>query len=227
MHVLLFDIDGTLIKTGGSGIEALRIAFAETFHCDPPAGIHTAGRTDRGIARDLFAHGSIEDSMVNWNRFRDAYVRHLADQLPRREGCVLPGVVQLLEELARRPDGALGLLTGNVFEGARLKLEHFGLDHYFAFGGFGGHYPERNAVAVEAIRAAHRVLDTEVLPERVWVIGDTTLDIDCARHFGARAVAVATGFQTREELASGQPDILLDDLRGAAQLLARLDEDSA
>jgi phosphoglycolate phosphatase-like HAD superfamily hydrolase len=224
MHVLLFDIDGTLIHAGGSGLRALKIAFAETFDRAPPAQIDTAGRTDRGIARDMFSRQSIEDSFHNWSRFRESYLRHLADQMPRRRGRVLPGVAWLLDQLAGRPDVATGLLTGNVAEGARIKLEHFGLNHHFAFGGFGEHHPERNAVAEEALRAAHRALNGAVCPERVWVIGDTALDIACARHINAHAVAVATGLQARSELAAAAPDLLLDDLRSAAQLLRRLDE---
>lgn len=224
MHVLLFDIDGTLIHTGGSGLRALKIAFAETFDCAPPAQINTAGRTDRGIARDMFSRQSIEDTFHNWHRFRDAYLRHLADQMPRRRGRVLPGVVRLLEQLAERPHVTVGLLTGNVAEGARIKLEHFGLNHHFAFGGFGEHHPERNAVAEDALQAAHRAMNGAVCPGRVWVIGDTALDIACARHIDARAVAVATGLQARSELAAAAPDLLFDDLRSAPELLRRLDE---
>ena len=224
MHVLLFDIDGTLIHSGGSGLQALKIAFAETFDCTPPTKIETAGRTDRGIARELFSLQSIENSFHNWDRFRNAYLQHLAVQMPQSDGYVLPGVARLLAQLAERPHVATGLLTGNVAEGARIKLEHFGLNHHFAFGGFGEHHPERNAVAEEALQAAHQALDDDVQPDRVWVIGDTTLDIGCARHIGARAVAVATGFQAKSELIAAVPDLLLDDLGCAAKLLEQLDE---
>jgi phosphoglycolate phosphatase-like HAD superfamily hydrolase len=226
MHVLLFDIDGTLVNTNGSGIHALKVAFAETFGCPPPVTIDTAGRTDRGIARELFSAQAIDDSYDNWVRFRDAYLRHLTDQLPRRQGCVLPGVAGLLEELGRRSQVALGLLTGNVPDGARIKLTHFGLHQHFGFGGYGEHHPERNAVAVEALQAARRAIVHGLHLERVWVIGDTVLDIRCARHIGARAVAVATGLQDRRKLAEEKPDLLLDSCEDAAELLAQLEVSS-
>jgi phosphoglycolate phosphatase len=226
MHVLLFDIDGTLVNTRGSGLQALKVAFAETFDCPPPETIDTAGRTDRGIAQELFLAQSIDNSYENWVRFRDAYLRHLADQMPRHEGVVLPGVVRLLEELGRRPHVSLGLLTGNVADGARIKLTHFGLHDHFGFGGFGERHPERNAVAEEALLAARQAVAKPVQLDRVWVIGDTVLDIQCARHIGAKAVAVATGFQDKRDLAGQSPDILLDDLDDAAELLHQLEEGS-
>ncbi len=227
MHVLLFDIDGTLINTRGSGLESLRLAFIEVFDCPPPGDIPTCGRTDRGIARDLFRAKQFEDSPENWDRFRGAYLRHLRQQLPRRSGHVLPGITDLLSRLAARPDVALGLLTGNVAEGARLKLEHFGLHHHFAFGGYGEQSPERNAVAEEALSAAHRALNGAVRLDRIWVIGDTPLDVQCARHIGAKAVAVATGLPGKAELARSQPDVLLDDFRQATDFWRRLDEATA
>ena len=227
MYVLFFDIDGTLINTGGSGMEALRRAFTEVFDCPPPDNIPTGGRTDRGIARDLFHGRRITDSEENWTRLCAAYLRHLREQLPRRPGRVLPGVVSLLEGLAARRHVALGLLTGNIAEAARLKLEHFGLDHHFTFGGYGERSYERNAVAQDALAAAHRALNSTVLADRVWVIGDTRSDIQCARHIGAHALAVATGMHDKAELARAAPDLLLDDLLQTEDFLQRLDEAKA
>jgi phosphoglycolate phosphatase len=224
MHVLLFDIDGTLIHSGGSGVEALRLAFREVFASSPPETIATAGRTDRGIARELFHWCGVEDSAENWDRFRTAYLRHLREQLPRRPGRILPGVPALLTRLAIRSDVVLGLLTGNVAEGARLKLEYFGLNHHFAFGGYGEVAPERNDVAEQALAAARQTLDGAVHPGRLWVLGDTPLDIQCARHIGARAVAVATGPHAKRELAQAQPDVLLDDFCQATEFWRQLDE---
>lgn len=227
MHVLFFDIDGTLIKTGGSGMESLRLAFMELFDCPPPDDIPMGGRTDRGIVRDLFHGRRITDSEENWTIFRAAYLRHLHVQLPLRSGCVLPGVVSLLEGLAARRDVALGLLTGNIEEAAWLKLKHFGLDRYFAFGGYGGRSYERNAVAEDALAAAHRALNAAIRADRVWVIGDTLMDVQCARHIGARALAVATGVHDKAKLAGAAPDLLLDDLCQAEDLLRQLDEAKA
>jgi phosphoglycolate phosphatase-like HAD superfamily hydrolase len=222
MHVLLFDIDGTLINTRGSGLTALKVAFAEVFGRPAPPVVPTAGRTDRGIARDLFQAHAIPDTSENWLRFSTAYLRQLATELPRREGCLLPGVSALLGQLAARQQIVAGLLTGNTAQGARLKLEHFGIYHHFAFGGFGDRHPERDAVARDALMAARAHLGRSPTPERVWVIGDTPLDIRCARHIGARAVAVATGFHDRDQLSAEGPDLLLADLGQAEPLLERL-----
>ena len=222
MYVLFFDIDGTLINTRGSGLTALKLAFAEVFAQPVSAEIATAGRTDRGIARDFFLAHEIEDTGENWLQFSTAYQRHLAIQLPLRDGCVLPGVLGLLEQLAARPDVAVGLLTGNTATGARLKLEHFRLDHHFHFGGYGEQHAEREGVARDALAAAEKYVGRPLSLERVWVIGDTPLDVRCARHIGAQAAAVATGWHARDELVQASPDLLLPDLGRAEALLARV-----
>jgi phosphoglycolate phosphatase len=223
MHVLFFDIDGTLINTRGSGVTAIRLAFAEVFRRPVQCEMATAGRTDRSILRDLFLAHGVEDTAEHWSDFHAAYVRHLAVQLPLRDGCLLPGVMDLLETLMARRHVALGLLTGNTTDGARLKLQHFGLQHYFTFGGFGEHHMARDDVARDALTAAQRSVPWTIQPDRVWVVGDTPLDIQCARHIGAQAVAVATGGHDRQELARAAPDLLLDNLGQAEPLLQRLE----
>lgn len=214
MNVLLFDIDGTLVNTGGAGGDAIFDALREDF---APAsnveGVSFAGRTDRAICRDLLRLNGLEVNETNWIRMRDGYLRRLGTYLGQREGRVLPGIVETIARLKRREDVALGLLTGNTREGARLKLGHYGLHHHFAFGGFGDHHDDRNHVAAEALAAARGHLPSHDLSlDRVYVIGDTPLDISCARAIGARAIAVATGTHTRAELAEAKPDHLYDDL---------------
>ncbi len=223
MHVMLFDIDGTLINTRGSGLTALRLAFLEGFGREAPAVIDTCGRTDRGIARDLFLAHRLDDSPENWQRFHPLYLRHLVEQLSLGHGHVLPGVVPLLESLSSHPRMSVGLLTGNTPEGARIKLGHFGIDHHFGYGGYGHEHIERNVAAESALAAARQRLNGQVRLDRVWVIGDTPRDIACARHIGARAVAVATGWHDRDSLAAQQPDVLLDDFSQAEDWLAGLD----
>lgn len=222
MNVLLFDIDGTLVNTCGSGLTALKLAFEEVFQLPPPETIPTAGRTDRGIAEDLFAAHGIEASQENWERFISAYQRHLVEQLPKRDGFLLPGVEPLLEACVLRSDLRLGLLTGNTPQGAQIKLDYFGIWHHFPFGGFGHQHACRDHVAMAAMQAIRRDLGDDFPANKVWVIGDTPLDIRCARHIGARVVAVATGFHAKSELAAATPDLLLDDLRQAAKLLDQL-----
>jgi phosphoglycolate phosphatase len=219
MHICLFDIDGTLIASGGAGKKALEVALAEEFGIPHILDrLQLSGRTDRAIIADLFRLHLLDDTPENHERLRDAYLRHLPSHL--HLGRVLPGIAELLTQLAERPDVAIGLLTGNVRAGAKVKLGFFGLYDYFAFGGYGDHHLDRDDVAREALAEARRQFNGAVQPERIWVIGDTPLDIRCARSIGARAVAVATGWHSLTELAEHRPDLLLADLSNPAPLLS-------
>ena len=221
MHTCLFDIDGTLLSSGGAGKHAMYAAIGSEFGVsDLDDGIPFAGRTDRAIARDLFLRHGLEDTEANWRRFVDAYLAHLPRSLVSRPGRVLPGVASLLELLRGRGDVAIGLLTGNLRDGAASKLRHYQIERYFAFGGFGDRHFDRNDVAREALAAAVEHLSGPVDMERIWVIGDTPLDVYCARSIGAKILAVCTGFHSRADLAAEKPDILLDDLSYTSSLLA-------
>ena len=222
MQVLLFDIDGTLIDAGGAGQAAMEQAIAREFgETRPVFNIPAAGRTDRAIGHDLFGYYSIPATDANWSRYVQTYLTLLPASLREREGGVLPGVVQLLKRLRQRDDVFLGLLTGNFVEGARLKLQHYGLHDHFRMGGFGDEHLERDDVARQALATLTSHLP-EVDPSDIWVIGDTPSDVRCARAIGARAVAVATGMFTGEQLAPTNPDVLLDDLTHADQWLGPL-----
>lgn len=224
MRIILFDIDGTLLLTGRAGLHAIRATMLEQFGITDLHSVEVHGRTDRGIASELFAAHGLEDSDANWLAFRNRYVHHLAKELPQREGFVLPGVDSLLKELASHERVHLGLLTGNVEEGARLKLEQYQLDHFFPFGGFGDRHAERNDVAAQAKQNAVNHCGPVDSPNQVWVIGDTPNDIRCARSIGARVVAVATGGSTQDELDRHAPDISAETLE-IPDLVARLLED--
>src|SRR5262245_48007762 len=189
MHVLLFDIDGTLLSSGGAGKAAIEGALTGEFGVTVRAQVPYSGRTDRAIGRDLFRLHDLEDSGPNWQRLIDGYLRRLPATLANHRGEVLPGVAALLDHLAGRGGVAVGLLTGNVREGARLKLGHYGLAHHFAFGGFGDLHLDRDEVAREALADARRHLDGQLVLERVWVVGDTPLDVRCARAIGVRVAA--------------------------------------
>lgn len=221
MVVFLFDIDGTLIKTGGAGGTALMEAFAETFGVRDPQQVPFSGRTDRGIVQNLFRLHDVQDSSDNWERLRGEYLERLQRYLPLCPGEVLPGVRHLLDRLRQTPDVAVGLLTGNTFEGARLKLEHYGLMHHFLFGGYGDRHVDRDCVASEALEACHVHLDGQSGEGPIWVVGDTPLDVCCARAIGAKAVAVATGWNNYQSLEEAEPDLLLNDLRETESFLAR------
>ncbi|MCA9208596.1 MAG: HAD family hydrolase [Planctomycetales bacterium] len=222
MFAILFDIDGTLINTGGAGGTALLKAFSEEFGVETPERVPFAGRTDRGIAANLFRIHEVPNTPENWDRLRLGYLRELVVQLPLHEGQVLPGVEQVLAALAARDDVHLGLLTGNVREGARTKLEHYRLFQHFSFGGFGDLHADRDDVAREALRETRTRLDQHFHPERLWVVGDTPLDIRCARAIGARVIAVGTGGHCRDELKQAGPDLLVEDLSDATEVLRRM-----
>jgi phosphoglycolate phosphatase-like HAD superfamily hydrolase len=222
MKIVLFDIDGTLIRSGGAGRDALDAALAATFGKIGSETIEVNGRTDRGIARSLFQHHGLEDSHDNWYRLRTAYLQALPECLRNRRGAVLPGIAELLLDLDRNPRIAVGLLTGNVREGARIKLSHFALDHHFPFGGFGDDHCDRDDVARAACQAAGQHLGRAIAADAIWVIGDTPWDIRCARCIGAKVAAVATGACSSTELAAHAPDLLLEDLADFQPLLDNL-----
>lgn len=220
MYVCLFDIDGTLVHSGGAGLRALRAAMTAVFGNDAEATqVVTTGRTDRAIVGELFEQHGVEASERNWRVYSAAYLEHLREALPVCDGRVLPGIRELLAILADRTDVAVGLLTGNSPQGARHKLEHFGLDDYFAFGGFGDDHANRDDVAKQAMAATQKHLNVTVSPEQVFVIGDTPSDVRCARAVGARAIAVASGWHTAEELRDSQPDLLMHDFADPTPLL--------
>ncbi len=219
MQVWLFDIDGTLITSGGAGQAAMAAAMAESFGTEPDASaVAFAGRTDRSIVSDLFRHHGVKETPSNLASFFAAYLRQLNTTLECRDGGVLPGVQIWLDQLASRDSTHIGLLTGNLQHGARRKLKHYQLWHYFGFGGFGDDHLDRDDVAREALTAAERHTDQSIDVSQVWVVGDTPSDIKCARAIGANVVAVATGKHTRSQLRESGPDVLLDDLSDATSL---------
>lgn len=209
MPTLLFDIDGTLIRTGGAGKhameQALRTAFGVTELRDE---VPYSGRTDVAIGRDLLRVHGLAVTAENLAKLSDAYLGHLRPSLHAIGGNVLPGVTELLTRLHGRR--RMGLLTGNVRAGAERKLAHFGLWDYFPFGGFGDVHHDRDDVARAAI-AALKAHDPHA-PAEVWVIGDTPLDVKCARAIGAKSVAVATGWHSLDELHATGADLVLADL---------------
>lgn len=229
MFAVLFDIDGTLIQTGGAG----QLAFAETFAAEfgvteLSSNVPFAGRSDKAISLELMKRHGVDPSPENWERFRDAYLQRLPSALARRQGRVLPGVTALLDSLEESAHPLVGLLTGNVRAGAEQKLVHYGLNERFGFGGFGDVSDQRCDIAAAAVAEAKRTLALRNGHKSgklagVMVIGDTVHDISCARAVGAVAVAVPTGGSTREELSEAEPDLLLDDLTNANPLLDYID----
>jgi phosphoglycolate phosphatase-like HAD superfamily hydrolase len=213
MHTILFDIDGTLLSSGGAGKAAMETALCQAFGVAEIRGrIPFSGRTDRAIGRDLLEVHGVEASEPNLQRLASTYLSLLPRCLATHPGQVLPGIAALLDRLQQPERIVIGLLTGNLRHGARLKLGHYGIYDYFAFGGFGDEHFDRNDVARDALAAAKEHVNGDFRSDRVWVIGDTPLDVSCARHIGAKAVAVATGWTSREELRASKPDLFFDDL---------------
>ncbi len=226
-QICLFDIDGTLLNSGGAGKTAMEEAFAEKFLVKTNfEGLQTAGRTDLSIAKDLFNFHQHEMNEENFNSFVSIYKKKLPEHLRKTIGGILPGVEKLIQILHSRDDIELGLLTGNYKDGAHLKLSHFEFHHYFEFGGFGDSHMHRDDVAREALKIIHDRHDENFDRNRIWVIGDTPADVQCGRAIGARVVAVATGIYSYEELEKSEPDFLFREFSDSSQFLALIDNES-
>ena len=222
-RLCLFDIDGTLIHSGGAGIHALKVALKERFGIqDDLADTEIAGMTDSGIVISILKKHQLPASNENVTAFLDSYVHFLSLELPRRKGKLLPGVLQLLEKLKTRKHLVLALLTGNISRGARLKLEHYGVWHFFEFGAFADDHHDRNKLGSFARARARERHGREFSANEIDVIGDTPRDIACGKAIGARTIAVATGTWTREQLAEHHPDFLIDDLSDVNRVIDTL-----
>jgi len=207
VRVVLFDIDGTLIQSGGAGEKAFaRVCESEFGVPNGTARIHFAGRTDPSIVREFFLQHCIEATSENFGRFFHQYLLHLDQFLRQLEGSVLPGVHEMIRELNALTQPPLaGLLTGNIRPGAQLKLGRYQLWPSFRMGAFGDDHEDRNQIAAIARERASRLLGQTLEGEQILVIGDTPRDIECARAIGARSLAVATGRYTVEQLQDESP----------------------
>jgi phosphoglycolate phosphatase len=189
--LLLFDIDGTLLLSGRAGVRGLSLAIERLYgRRDTLDGVAMAGRTDRAIVLEVLRALGREPDEAEIGRVRDAYCECLALEIQRPvdHPCgVLPGVGALLDALDARTDVAVGLLTGNFERGAAIKLGHFDLARRFAFGAFGdAHVDRRDLVPVARARARAHLGGDPHPSHRVVVIGDTPLDVDCAKAHGAQ-----------------------------------------
>jgi phosphoglycolate phosphatase len=222
-HLLLFDIDGTLLTSGGAGEHSLKAAMRDRFGAEEDMlGITLAGATDKLIATQLLDKHGLAVTPENIAALLDAYLAHLAERIARHPGRLLPGIVALLERLKGRPDCILALLTGNLRRGAEIKLGHYGVWDYFEFGAFADDHHDRNELGRFARARALDYHGEEFPPERIFVIGDTPRDIACGRAIGARTVAIATGVYSAPELAGHAPDFLFADLSDTGAVLSAL-----
>jgi phosphoglycolate phosphatase len=221
---LLFDIDGTLLDSGGAGVRSLNLAFEEMFSVrDAFSAISVAGKTDLQLIKEcLMFHGiGYHNGVIPL--FFETYVRHLKANIDDGKGHVKKGVREALDILKSCKEYMLGLLTGNVEEGARIKLETFGLCSYFEIGAFGSDDEDRNRLLPLAVEKLYRRSSVTMDFRDCVIIGDTPRDVECAQRYGARAVAVATGpFSCAELLAAGA-DAVFSDLSDTSELMAVLE----
>jgi phosphoglycolate phosphatase len=224
--LVLFDIDGTLVLTGGAGVRAMNRALEDAFGSTAGLdGIPVAGRTDWAILADAVQrHEQTLDTPL-LHDLRDRYVRYLADEIVHPgtgRKAVMPGIREILATLDRRSDVLVGLLTGNFEAGARVKLRYFDLWRYFQCGAFGDDAADRNALVPFAVRRAEACGLPLIAQHDVLVVGDTPADVACPRAGRAVAVAVATGSSSVDELRATGAEHVFEDLSDTAAFLRLL-----
>jgi len=215
-RLVLFDIDGTILTANGAAGRAFRRALEEVFGTSgPTSGYSFAGRTDPQIARDLLTMAGLGADTIDENlpEVWPRYTGHLRQEFTRTRARVFPGVAGLLERLADPADAVvLGLLTGNVAEGAQLKLESAGVAHrQFVVGAFGSDHADRRELPAIAVDRAEARVGHRFSGKSIVIIGDTPFDIACGEHLGVRTIAVGTGSYSTSALAECGPDYLFED----------------
>lgn len=231
-RLILFDIDGTLLTTHGAAKRAFHRALLELYGTAGPIHTHDfSGKTDPQIARELLRAAGLTDGAIDgaaadlWRRYTGHLEAELAEPGPRPTE-LMPGVVPLLDALEAQPDFAvLGLLTGNVEPGARLKLGAVGLDGRFPFGAYGSDHERRDRLPAVAVRRAREAVGRAFDGRDIVIIGDTPHDVTCGRSLGVRAIAVATGRHDADVLAAAGADRVLPDLSATEDVLAVLEAD--
>lgn len=214
VRLVLFDIDGTLVRTGGAGVKAFAKVFATEFGAtDGFERLKFAGRTDVSLVREFFGFHHIPASPENFGRFFERYVFWLDQILRESKTSLCPGVREFIQKLSAMPQPPiLGLLTGNIRLGAEIKLRHFDLWDSFETGAFADDHEDRNQIAAIARERGQRIVNENLRDDQVLVVGDTPLDIRCARAIGARVLTVATGGAQIAELQAHHPNWAVPDL---------------
>ena len=224
--LVLFDIDGTLVLTGGAGVRAMTRACDEIVGSSNALhGVAVAGRTDWIILSDALERMGRDLDQQLFSALRDRYVTYLREEIKvpgHGVKAIMPGIQALLDDLQARDGVYLGLLTGNFEAGARIKLEYFDLWRYFQCGAFGDDAADRNALVPFAVSRARDCGVPDLAPQDILVVGDTPHDIACARAVGATPVAVATGMFTTEQLRDSGADIVFRDLSDTAAFTSLL-----
>jgi phosphoglycolate phosphatase-like HAD superfamily hydrolase len=226
-HLVLFDIDGTILHSSGAGRDAMEHALQATFGTPGDPSIRYDGKTDKQIVRESMHHAGFSDEVIDarMDATIACYVAGLPSRLddPARGVAMYPGVAELIEAVHQRSDCVLGLLTGNVESGARLKIQSVGLDFgRFLINAFGSDSEVRGELPAVAHGRMTEVFGITLRGTDVVVIGDTPADIACGRSLGARAIAVATGSYSVEELSTHSPYAVFADLSDTAAVMAAI-----
>ncbi len=217
---VLFDIDGTLVDMRGAG----RLSFVRTLKSvfgweDEISYINFAGNTDLGVLEEVARHHGVTLSEADRKKFFRQMPRELEQTVKEVQLVIYPGVAELLQTLSARNDVILGLVTGNVAESARIKLQQFNLHHHFVLGAFGDDYANRADIARLALRRIENRMKDDQHLRACYLIGDTPHDIVAAKSISAVSIAVATGKFSEEELRKAGADHVLTDLRNTAAVL--------
>jgi phosphoglycolate phosphatase len=214
VRLILFDIDGTLIDSGGAGTRSLDLALKELFSVENAFyGISMAGKTDTQIIKEgLMKHGMSADGNVE--SIVRVYLDHLREEINNDRKHVKPGIYELLENLQQRRESGLGLLTGNLEQGARIKLGPFGLNKYFSSGAFGSDDEDRNNLLPIAVNRFEELFRIKIEIDSCIIVGDTPRDVECAHIYGAMCIGVATGPYSVEDLIAAGADYVFKDLSG-------------
>ena len=222
MKLLLFDVDGTLIHSGGAGRRSMLKVFEEIYGIeDGFKNISMYGMTDPLIFKEALANHKIVWRKEDEERFKDLYIKYLRTGIhtPKSLKRIMPGTVELLEKISQNGNLIRGLLTGNWKEGAEIKLGFFKLNHYFELGSYADDSEIREELVPFAVRRCENAKGIKLNPQEVYVIGDTPLDILCAKPYGAKTIVVATGIHTKEELLAEHPDYFFPDLTETEEIL--------
>lgn len=225
MRLVLFDIDGTLLSSGGIGRASMQLALTETFGSPGDPAYRYDGKTDKQIVRDTMRLEGHSDDHIDsqMTLLIDRYLDGLKERIESRKFDVRPlaGVLEILDALEARNDIVLGLLTGNVEKGARAKLTAAGIDpDRFRVNAFGSDHEHRPQLPAIAARRFGETLGLEVPGEKVIVIGDTPADIECGRELGARAIGVASGHYSVADLEKHSPYAVFPSLADTQKVLA-------
>jgi phosphoglycolate phosphatase len=221
-RLVLFDVDGTLIRDNGAAREAFGEALREVFACEPQLdGYDFSGRTDPEITLMVLENSGIEAGAIEqaFDALWEIYLEGLRKRIGEHSVRVMPGIPELLEALDAHPAVTLGLLTGNIEPGARTKLSPFDLNRYFPFGAFGSDSPIRTDLLPVALGRAEQHSGIRFELTDLILIGDSIHDVRCTIPHGARSIAVATGVTSAERLLAENPDHFFATLENTAEVV--------